>query len=52
MRVTQAMYFMAPQQITMNLRGEKLARSLLVNESFDQVGKIPFVQRKWITAEA
>ena len=36
----------------MNLRGEKLARSLLVNESFDQVGKIPFVQRKWITAEA
>ena len=36
----------------MNLRGEKLARSLLVNDSFDQVAKIPFVQRKWIAAEA
>ena len=36
----------------MHLRGEKLARSLLVNDSFDQVAKIPFVQRKWIAAEA
>ena len=36
----------------MKLRGEKLARSLLVNESFDQVTKIPFVKNKWITAEA
>ena len=36
----------------MKLRGEKLARSLLVNDSFDQVAKIPFVKNKWITAEA
>ena len=36
----------------MNMRGERLARCLLVNESFDQVAKISFIHNKWITAEA
>ena len=36
----------------MKLRGEAAARSLLVNESFDLVAKIPFLKNKWITTQA
>ena len=34
------------------MRGEQLARSLLVNGNFDQVAKISFIPNKWIAAEA
>ena len=36
----------------MKLQGEDVARSLLVNESFDLVAKIPFLKNKWITTQA
>ena len=36
----------------MSSRALQLARSTLINESFDIITKIPFVKNKWITAEA
>ena len=36
----------------MSSQAEKIPQSILMNECFDQVSKIPFVRNTWITAQA